>query len=182
MSGEKAARIRWAVVGHSVRTAVTAMASFLIARSFRLSEAYWAPITTIVITQSSLGAALNVSSPAIRRNGPWSTSGCDCGCTFRTARICIWRLHTDSRFALRTGGLGPKRVSLRGCYARDYTLDTQNRTSLANCPAPVRRSVHWHRRRSDSDNSVARDGGDAAAQDMNTKHALGPSPRQEVRT
>jgi uncharacterized membrane protein YgaE (UPF0421/DUF939 family) len=62
MSGEKAARIRWAVVGHSVRTAVTAMASFLIARSFRLSEAYWAPITTIVITQSSLGAALNLSS------------------------------------------------------------------------------------------------------------------------
>jgi hypothetical protein len=28
---------------------------------FRLSEAYWAPITTLVITQSSLGAALTVS-------------------------------------------------------------------------------------------------------------------------
>jgi uncharacterized membrane protein YccC len=28
---------------------------------FRLPEAYWAPITTLVITQSSLGAALKVS-------------------------------------------------------------------------------------------------------------------------
>jgi uncharacterized membrane protein YccC len=28
---------------------------------FRLPEAYWAPITTLVITQSSLGAALEVS-------------------------------------------------------------------------------------------------------------------------
>jgi uncharacterized membrane protein YgaE (UPF0421/DUF939 family) len=33
----------------------------LVARLFRLPEAYWAPITTLVITQSSLGAALEVS-------------------------------------------------------------------------------------------------------------------------
>jgi uncharacterized membrane protein YgaE (UPF0421/DUF939 family) len=37
------------------------MASALAARLFRLPEAYWAPVTTIVITQSSLGAALSVS-------------------------------------------------------------------------------------------------------------------------
>ncbi|HLH00706.1 MAG TPA: FUSC family protein [Bryobacteraceae bacterium] len=49
------------VVVHSVRTAVAAIASVLVARSFRLPEAYWAPITTLVITQSSLGAALTVS-------------------------------------------------------------------------------------------------------------------------
>lgn len=40
---------------------MTAVASLLIARMFRLPEAYWAPITTLVITQSSLGAALAVS-------------------------------------------------------------------------------------------------------------------------
>jgi len=51
----------WPVVAHSVRTAVAAVASLLIARLFRLPEAYWAPITTLVITQSSLGAALTVS-------------------------------------------------------------------------------------------------------------------------
>ena len=51
----------WPVVAHSTRTAVAAVASLLVARLFRLPEAYWAPITTLVITQSSLGAALAVS-------------------------------------------------------------------------------------------------------------------------
>jgi uncharacterized membrane protein YgaE (UPF0421/DUF939 family) len=46
---------------HSVRTAVAAVVSVLVARLFRLQEAYWAPITTVVITQSSLGAAWTVS-------------------------------------------------------------------------------------------------------------------------
>jgi len=48
-------------VAHSARTAVAAVASVLVARLFRLPEAYWAPISTLVITQSSLGAALAVS-------------------------------------------------------------------------------------------------------------------------
>jgi uncharacterized membrane protein YgaE (UPF0421/DUF939 family) len=46
---------------HSVRTAVVAVASLLIAQLFGLREAYWAPITTLVVEQSSLGAALAVS-------------------------------------------------------------------------------------------------------------------------
>ncbi len=46
---------------HSARTALAAVASVLVARLFGLPEAYWAPITTLVITQSSLGAALAVS-------------------------------------------------------------------------------------------------------------------------
>jgi uncharacterized membrane protein YgaE (UPF0421/DUF939 family) len=48
-------------VAHSVRTAVVAMVSLMVARMFRLPESYWAPVTTLVITQSSLGAALKVS-------------------------------------------------------------------------------------------------------------------------
>jgi uncharacterized membrane protein YgaE (UPF0421/DUF939 family) len=47
---------------HSLRTAVAAVTSVLAARLFRLPEAYWAAITTLVIAQSSLGAALKVSS------------------------------------------------------------------------------------------------------------------------
>jgi uncharacterized membrane protein YccC len=41
---------------------VVAVASLLISRLFRLPDSYWAPITTLVITQSSLGAAFAVSS------------------------------------------------------------------------------------------------------------------------
>ena len=62
-SGQVREGVRWIqpVFVHSARTAVVAVASFLTARLLRLPEAYWAPITTLVITQSSLGAALTVS-------------------------------------------------------------------------------------------------------------------------
>jgi uncharacterized membrane protein YccC len=40
---------------HPVRTAIAAVASLLVARAFRLPEAYWAPITTLVVMQTNLG-------------------------------------------------------------------------------------------------------------------------------
>jgi uncharacterized membrane protein YgaE (UPF0421/DUF939 family) len=46
---------------HVVRTTIAAVASLLIARLFKLPEAYWAAITTLVVMQSSLGGALTVS-------------------------------------------------------------------------------------------------------------------------
>ncbi|HTT19996.1 MAG TPA: FUSC family protein [Candidatus Sulfotelmatobacter sp.] len=61
MTSDRVALIGWPVMEHSARTAAATVASVLVARLFRLPEAYWAPITTLVITQSSLGAALAVS-------------------------------------------------------------------------------------------------------------------------
>jgi uncharacterized membrane protein YgaE (UPF0421/DUF939 family) len=64
MAGEREGPAEWGgwiILVHSARTAVAAVVSLLVAGLFRLPEAYWAPITTIVITQSSLGAALKVS-------------------------------------------------------------------------------------------------------------------------
>jgi uncharacterized membrane protein YccC len=49
------------VLEHSLRTAVTAVASMVAAQLFTLPQSYWAPITTLVITQSSLGSTLSVS-------------------------------------------------------------------------------------------------------------------------
>ncbi|MGH9748240.1 MAG: FUSC family protein [Candidatus Acidiferrales bacterium] len=46
---------------HSVRTAVAAVSSLYVARLCKLPEAYWAAVTTIVVMQSSLGAALAIS-------------------------------------------------------------------------------------------------------------------------
>lgn len=62
MTSDRVEWAEWPVVVHSVRTAVAAVASVLVARLFRLPEAYWAPITTLVIAQSSLGAAFPVSA------------------------------------------------------------------------------------------------------------------------
>jgi uncharacterized membrane protein YgaE (UPF0421/DUF939 family) len=49
------------VLVHSARTAAAAITSLLVAQLFGLHESYWAPITTLVIEQSSVGAALAVS-------------------------------------------------------------------------------------------------------------------------
>jgi len=54
-------RIDQKEVLHSIRTAVAAVGSLLIARFCRLPEPYWATVTTIVIMQSTLGAAWSVS-------------------------------------------------------------------------------------------------------------------------
>ena len=48
-------------VENAARTAVAAVASYLVARLVRLPEAYWASISTIVVMQSTMGAALPVS-------------------------------------------------------------------------------------------------------------------------
>jgi len=61
MVSERVEWAGWPAVVNSARTAVAAVASVLTSRLFRLPEEYWAPITTIVVTQSSLGAALTVS-------------------------------------------------------------------------------------------------------------------------
>jgi uncharacterized membrane protein YccC len=47
---------------HAARTTLAAVASLLAARTCRLPEAYWASITTLVVTQSTLGASLKVST------------------------------------------------------------------------------------------------------------------------
>ncbi len=61
MASDRVKWVGWPVVVHSTRTAVAAVASLLVARLLQLPEAYWAPITTLVITQSSLGTAFTVS-------------------------------------------------------------------------------------------------------------------------
>jgi uncharacterized membrane protein YgaE (UPF0421/DUF939 family) len=46
---------------HAARTTVAATISLAIARLFHLPEAQWAAISTMVVTQSTLGAALAIS-------------------------------------------------------------------------------------------------------------------------
>ena len=55
-------KITWTpVLLHSARTAVAAIASLLIARCCRLPETYWAPMTTLMVTQSSLRETVPIS-------------------------------------------------------------------------------------------------------------------------
>src|SRR5271165_4559417 len=49
-------------ITQSARTAVAAVVSLLVAHLFRLPEAYWAAISTLIVMQSTLGAALPISA------------------------------------------------------------------------------------------------------------------------
>jgi len=48
-------------LAHSARTAVAAALSLAVARLFKLPEAYWAAVSTLVVMQSTLGAAWGIS-------------------------------------------------------------------------------------------------------------------------
>jgi uncharacterized membrane protein YgaE (UPF0421/DUF939 family) len=49
------------IVEDSLRTAIAAVGSFLVARLLRMPEAYWATVSAIIVTQSTLGAAATIS-------------------------------------------------------------------------------------------------------------------------
>src|SRR5437016_14324484 len=48
-------------VGYVAQTAVAAVASYLIARLFRLPEAYWAPMSTLIVMKLTLSSALPIA-------------------------------------------------------------------------------------------------------------------------
>jgi len=52
-------RNRW--LAHSARTAVGAAGAFAVARWVGMPEAYWAPVSTLIVMQSTLGASWAVS-------------------------------------------------------------------------------------------------------------------------
>lgn len=49
-------------IKHSARTAAAAVLSLLVARLLEMPEVYWASISTLIVMQSTLGAALPVSA------------------------------------------------------------------------------------------------------------------------
>ncbi len=48
-------------IAHVVLSALTAVVSYVIARLFRLPEAYWAPMSTLLVMQLTLGAAFPIA-------------------------------------------------------------------------------------------------------------------------
>jgi len=48
-------------IAHSIRTAIAAAVSVIVARLIQMPEAYWAAIATLVMMQSTLGATLTLS-------------------------------------------------------------------------------------------------------------------------
>ena len=60
---------------HAARTAVAAAASVLVARQFRLPEAYWAAVSTLIVTQSNLRATWTISLRRLAGTALGASSG-----------------------------------------------------------------------------------------------------------
>ncbi len=60
---------------HSVRTTLAAVVSLLMARLLKLPEAYWAAITTMIVMQSTMGAALKISKQRLAGTALGATVG-----------------------------------------------------------------------------------------------------------
>lgn len=69
----RAARSPWLV--HSARTAFATAGSLAVASLFSLPEAYWAAITTLIVMQSTLGAAWAVSKARLVGTGLGAAAG-----------------------------------------------------------------------------------------------------------
>jgi hypothetical protein len=131
----KSDRFKWAgwpIVVHSLRTAIAAVASLLLARVFRLPQAYWAPITTLVVTQSSFGAALTVSRARFFGTALGAVVG-GIVATYLGSNVLVF-------------GIG---VFLRRHHADNCAPDPAHGPGMANRPPPFRRSLHRNFRGSD---------------------------------
>ena len=134
--------VGWPVLVHSARTAVAAVASVLVARLFGLPEAYWAPITTLVITQSSLGAAFAVSWQRFVGTALGAVVGAIAASHFGPHVLvfgtCVFILGLLRAMA----HLDLTCISVRGRYLGDCAVDPTDRSCMANRLSSVRRSVH----------------------------------------
>jgi uncharacterized membrane protein YgaE (UPF0421/DUF939 family) len=77
-------RVDRGIVEDSARTALAAAGSFLVAHLLRMPEAYWAAISTIIVVQSTLGAALTISSQRFAGTVLGTTSGALLSTYFRS--------------------------------------------------------------------------------------------------
>jgi uncharacterized membrane protein YgaE (UPF0421/DUF939 family) len=72
---------------HPARTAVAATVSLMVAEAFKLPEAYWAAVTTIVVMQSTLGAALKISAQRFAGTALGAVAGALLGTYFRPTAV-----------------------------------------------------------------------------------------------
>jgi uncharacterized membrane protein YgaE (UPF0421/DUF939 family) len=74
---------------HAVRTTVAATASLLVAKALGLPQAYWATVTTLIVMQSTLGAALTISMQRLAGTALGAAVGVACAAWFGPSAIAF---------------------------------------------------------------------------------------------
>ncbi len=124
-------------IRHSVRTALAATASVIVARLVQMPEAYWAAIATLVVMQSSLGATLTLLHRTRSRYGPGRVGQRARGKLFRS-KSC--RLHAGDLFHRPTFvwlSAGEDRLSICQCHPDDHCFDSANKSCVDRCPTSI---------------------------------------------
>jgi hypothetical protein len=148
------------VLEHSARTAVAAVASMLAARVLRLPQMYWAPITSLVIMQSSLGTTLAVSWQRFIGTAVGALLGALVASDFGTDMLVFGT--SVFLLGLFCAGVGVDRSAYRfwGCYAGDRAARSANGACVASCLSSIRRSIDGNCSGAGNDRSMARKGRD----------------------
>ena len=140
---------------HAARTAIAAVVSLLIARWFRLPEAYWAAIATLIATQSTLGVGMGHLEGSPGRDCARRRRGSAAGNLCRRKRGCVRRGGVRAGIALRTPARPASRISLRRNHAGYRHADRAHGASLDRRRSSILRDFGRTRGGFDRDCSLA---------------------------
>jgi len=104
-------------VAHVGLSAMAAVVSYLIARRLRLPEACWAPMSTLIVMQSTLSAALPIAVQYVAGTAGRSSRWCHHTSQISFAREASGR--SVQPIAVRCAAGGKKRFSQCQHYSRD---------------------------------------------------------------
>ncbi len=165
----------WPVLIHSLRTAITAVASLLVARLFRLPESWWAPITTQVIAQSSPGRRAQSFRPAFYRHGAGSDRRRTGGHLPSVKHRCLRHLYLHSGAGLCTDAHRLQRLSFRRHCRHDCASASADGPCMASRLSSLCRGFHRHRHGPDPGLGMAGTG--IPATELRKRHLLSKARR-----
>ncbi len=122
---------------HIARTTIAALASQLIAQALHMPEPYWATVTTIVIMQSSLGAAWMVSWKRLEGTVLGAAVGGALASHFGGNLTAFRGRYGGKRTGLHGLRSRSHVLSLRGHHAGDYYAGDKSAVGLDHRGAPV---------------------------------------------
>ena len=120
-------------IGHSVRTALAATASVIVARLVQMPEAYWAAIATLVVMQSSLGATLTLSIERVVATALGASVGA-VEANYFGANLAAFML---AIFFIGLLSFGFRLLSICQCHPDDHCFDSANKSRVDCCPASI---------------------------------------------
>jgi uncharacterized membrane protein YccC len=120
-------------IGHSVRTALAATASVVVARLVQMPEAYWAAIATLVVMQSSLGATLTLSIERIVATALGASVGA-LESNYFGANLVAFML---AIFFIGLLSFGFRLLSICQCHPDDHCFDSAHKSRVDRCSTSI---------------------------------------------